>query len=416
MATKHCATFTRILLGAVALALLAPVVRAEEPPTVVRADANGCFSYEVVYTPPAFPELMLYMSTTCSNVDWRDGNNNPWCYFFVDWCNLWPDGCFGGPPGYECPFEENAPFVVVVDACLINPLSPGNVNVNIAGCTGAPVHADTLILPAGNACADNSQCAGEEFCATAPGMCGAFGECTERPQDCPPVSDPACGCDGTTYGNACEAAAAGVSVEFDGTCVVPPVDIDIDIKPGSDPNSINPSLEGDIPVAILGSDSFDVAGVDVTTLAFGPSGASFDHSHGPHFEDLNGDGFTDLLAHFRVEETGIAFGNMKACVTGETLDSTLFKGCDAVRTVPDMDGDALLDVEEAAIGTNALNPDTDGDGFDDGEEVLLMGTDPLDPLDPEPTPVPEPAAHLAILAGVAVLGLLQRRRKGKRRH
>ena len=43
-----------------------------------------------------------------------------------------------------------------------------------------------------------------------------------------------------------------------------------------------------------------------------------------------------------------------------------------------MDGDALLDVEEAAIGTNALNPDTDGDGASDGEEITA-GTDPLDP-------------------------------------
>ena len=46
---------------------------------------------------------------------------------------------------------------------------------------------------------------------------------------------------------------------------------------------------------------------------------------------------------------------------------------------PDMDRDDLLDIEEAAIGTDVLNPDTDGDGFDDGREVLLMGTDPLDP-------------------------------------
>ncbi len=56
---------------------------------------------------------------------------------------------------------------------------------------------------------------------------------------------------------------------------------------------------------------------------------------------------------------------------------------------PDMDRDDRLDVEEAAIGADALNPDTDGDGFDDGEEVLELGTDPLDPLDPRPTRVRE---------------------------
>jgi len=189
------------------------------------------------------------------------------------------------------------------------------------------------------------------------------------------------------------------------------IQIDVDIMPGGDPNSINPSLEGDLPVAILGSDSFDVADVDVTTLAFGPSGASFDHSHGPHSEDINGDGFTDLMAHFQVEETGIAFGDRMACISGETLDGARFSGCDDVRTVPDMDGDQLLDVEEATIGTHSLNPDTDGDGFDDGEEVLLMGTDPLDPLDPTPIPVPEPASWLMLVAGTAVLGLLYRRRR-----
>jgi hypothetical protein len=137
-------------------------------------------------------------------------------------------------------------------------------------------------------------------------------------------------------------------------------------------------------VAVFGSETFAVEDVDVTTLFFGPDGAPIDHSHGPHVEDLNDDGFTDLLSHFRLEETGIAFGNRKACVTGETLDGVHFEGCDAVRTVPDLDGDDLIDIEEESVGTNPLHPDTDGDGFGDGEEVLLMRTDPLNALDPAP--------------------------------
>jgi len=137
-------------------------------------------------------------------------------------------------------------------------------------------------------------------------------------------------------------------------------------------------------VTIKGSYSFDVANVDVTTLAFGRYGAPLEHSHGPHFEDLNTDGFTDLMAHFRVEDTGIAFGDMEACITGETLGGRLFEGCDAIRTVPDMDGDGLLDVEEAIFGTDALDPDSDGDGFTDGDEVLVLRSDPLNAHDPTP--------------------------------
>jgi Bacterial TSP3 repeat len=165
----------------------------------------------------------------------------------------------------------------------------------------------------------------------------------------------------------------------------PPLDVTIDIKPSGDPNSINLSDEGVVPVAILGSDTFNVADVDAISLAFGPGSAPFDHSHGPHFEEVNGDGFLDLVAHFEVKETGISFGDTEACLTGQLLDGTPFKSCDAVRTVPDMDGDKLLDTDEVALGTNAMNPDTDGDGFGDGEEVLILSTDPLDAGDPAPT-------------------------------
>jgi hypothetical protein len=107
--------------------------------------------------------------------------------------------------------------------------------------------------------------------------------------------------------------------------------VPIDIMPGIDSNYINPVSRGVIPVAILGSDTFDVA---VTTLAFGPAGAPLAHRNGPHVKDANHDGIDDLLAHFLTEEAGIAFGDEEACVTGETLDGTPFEGCDSVRTVP----------------------------------------------------------------------------------
>ncbi len=108
----------------------------------------------------------------------------------------------------------------------------------------------------------------------------------------------------------------------------------VDIKPGSDPNSINPQSRGVIPVAILGSASFDVADVDVSTLEFGPAGATPLHPLAFHLEDVNGDGLNDLVTHYRTQETGIAFGDDLACITGATNGGSFLFGCDDISTVP----------------------------------------------------------------------------------
>ncbi len=114
----------------------------------------------------------------------------------------------------------------------------------------------------------------------------------------------------------------------------PTVTVDINIRPRSDANFVNPASRGRIPVAILGFDTFDIADVDVTTLTFGPEAAPLAHRNCPHVKDTNHDGLPDLLGHFRARETGIAFDQEEACIRGALLDGTPFEGCDAIQTVP----------------------------------------------------------------------------------
>jgi len=69
--------------------------------------------------------------------------------------------------------------------------------------------------------ANGEGCGDNEFCKVPPEHCGAAdvkGVCTPIPQGCPDVWEPVCGCDGVTYGNACEADMAGVSIRHRGEC------------------------------------------------------------------------------------------------------------------------------------------------------------------------------------------------------
>ncbi|UCF41623.1 MAG: hypothetical protein JSW43_04655, partial [Gemmatimonadota bacterium] len=131
-------------------------------------------------------------------------------------------------------------------------------------------------------------------------------------------------------GAACDIGAFELELEI--------IPVEIDIRPGSDGNPINPANRGVIPVAILGSDTFDVESVDGQTLAFARAGAAPRHdlsdpeTFEDHLQDVNDDGLMDLVSHYRTLDTGITSGDSEACPSSETLDGLPCEGCDAIRT------------------------------------------------------------------------------------
>lgn len=139
------------------------------------------------------------------------------------------------------------------------------------------------------------------------------------------------------------AVAGGVAFVADGKAHLQVVDfgpeyrsrvvVAIDIRPGSERNAVQPASLGVIPVALLGSDVLDVVDVNAATLVFGPAGATPAHKVGGHLEDVNGDGFTDLLSHFRAADSRITSDDDEACMTGEMLDGTPIEGCDAILAI-----------------------------------------------------------------------------------
>jgi hypothetical protein len=114
--------------------------------------------------------------------------------------------------------------------------------------------------------------------------------------------------------------------------------VEIDIKPGSDPNAINCNNErGVIPVAILTTPGFDATRVDHSTVSF--EGASETHGNRKtgeprrHQQDVDADGDTDLVFHFRLGDTGLTCNAAEGTLTGETFDGVAITGTDSVRMI-----------------------------------------------------------------------------------
>jgi hypothetical protein len=161
----------------------------------------------------------------------------------------------------------------------------------------------------------------------------------------------------------------------------PAIELPLDIKPHSCPNSFNTGSRGVLPVALVGTMDFDVTQVDISTVQIGRMGggvAPNEGPPGPHsvyedvatpFEgeacechDLGGDMIPDLLMHFQSELVAPALGLTKApaetlvelTVTGMLLDGTPFFATDCVRIVPPDNTQDPGDREDQ--GTQLLNP------------------------------------------------------------
>lgn len=115
--------------------------------------------------------------------------------------------------------------------------------------------------------------------------------------------------------------------------------VDIDIKPGSTPNTINLGSNGVIPVAILSSAEFDAPLlVDTTTVQLqGKAGVRVKGNGDPLAteRDVNGDGYIDL--ELKIEVENLEPGDIQdgiAEITGQTIDGQEFAGTDQVTIVP----------------------------------------------------------------------------------
>jgi uncharacterized repeat protein (TIGR01451 family) len=128
-----------------------------------------------------------------------------------------------------------------------------------------------------------------------------------------------------------------------GTGVLP---IEIDIKPTTCPNSLNANARGKLPVAILGTEYFDVydinpatvmlEGVPLVKYSYEDVATPVVDGEPCECDEMGGDGFMDLVVHFNRPALAEAIGPVEdgdmlvLMLTAAKYDGTALQGSDCV--------------------------------------------------------------------------------------
>jgi len=114
------------------------------------------------------------------------------------------------------------------------------------------------------------------------------------------------------------------------------IPISINIKVGGVPNSINLGSKGNVPVAVLSTETFDASTLILSSVNFAgaPIQARNNGTLMGEFTDVNGDGGPDLILHFDTQSLNLSKTSTQATLTGMTTNGRCVSGSDSVNIVP----------------------------------------------------------------------------------
>lgn len=105
--------------------------------------------------------------------------------------------------------------------------------------------------------------------------------------------------------------------------------VQISVKPGDSPTTIERGRDGMIPVAVLSTAEFDAATIDPTTLRVGPTGTEAVPVRSM-LSDVNTDERPDLMLLVRLRDLQVTCDVKAIWVKGETRAGVEIEGSEAV--------------------------------------------------------------------------------------